>query len=77
MSIRDSVTSWSIQNIVLPNAEDMRNRGHIISRFLILENISGCLFDEGTALDRGTTIKIGKRTHFIPEMICQWTEEAE
>gem|GEM_PF-4400728 len=29
MAIQDSVTSWFIQNIVLPNAEDMRNPGYI------------------------------------------------
>jgi hypothetical protein len=33
MAIQDSVTSWFIQNIVLPNAEDMRNPGYILSRF--------------------------------------------
>ena len=33
MAIQDSVTSWFIQNIVLPNAEDMRNPGYILSKF--------------------------------------------
>lgn len=33
MTIKDSVTSWFIQNIVLPNAEDIRNPGYILSKF--------------------------------------------
>jgi len=33
MPIKDSVTSWFIQNIVLPNAEDIRNPGYILSKF--------------------------------------------
>jgi len=33
MAIQDSVTSWFIQNIVLPNAEDMRKPGYILSKF--------------------------------------------
>jgi hypothetical protein len=33
MPIKDSVTRWFIQNIILPNAEDMRNPGYVLSKF--------------------------------------------
>ena len=33
MAIKDGITSWFIQNIVIPNAEDIRNPGYIISKF--------------------------------------------
>lgn len=33
MVIKDEITSWFIKNIVLPNAEDIRNSGYILSKF--------------------------------------------